>query len=213
MGKAIRELPQLNLNIKYHDFKLNKAKLFKPLIVVDFSSPNCLPGILEVCIAKKIPLLTGTTGFSKDNYKSLEKAKEIIPILVASNMSIGIASLKKSIEKFLMTSQELLKCNLIEIHHTQKVDAPSGTAIELLKFLEEFLDNKIQAPITINSYRFGNVFGIHRVEFQSSKETIFFQHIANSRDIFATGAIAAAQWVSSKQPGLYSFGDFLEKKL
>ena len=213
MGKAIRELPQSNPSITFHDFKLNTVDSVKPLLVMDFSSPDCLSGILEICIAHKLPLLTGTTGFTAEHREMLEKAKEIIPILVASNMSIGIASLKKSIEKFLTTSQEPLLCNLVEIHHTQKFDAPSGTAIEILRFLEKFPENKIKGPITVNSHRFGNVFGIHRVEFQSSKETIFFQHIANSRDIFAAGAIAAAKWLESNNPGLYSFSDFLAKKL
>ena len=213
MGKAIRELAQSNPSITFHDFKLNTVDSLKPSLVMDFSSPDCLSDILEVCIGQKLPLLTGTTGFTAKHHEMLKKAQEIIPILVASNMSIGIASLKKSIEKFLITSQEPLSCNLVEIHHTQKLDAPSGTALEILRFLEVFPENKIKTPITVNSHRFGNVFGIHRVEFQSSKETIFFQHIANSRDIFAAGAIAAAEWVESNQPGLYSFGDFLAKKL
>jgi len=180
---------------------------------MDFSSPDCLSGILEVCIAQKLPLLTGTTGFTVEHHEMLKKAQEIIPILEASNMSIGIASLKKSIKKFLTTSQEPLLCNLVEIHHTKKLDAPSGTALEIFRFLEKFPANKIKAPISVNSHRFGNVFGIHRVEFQNSKETIFFQHIANSRDIFAAGAIAAAKWLESNNPGLYSFSDFLAKKL
>jgi len=213
MGKAIRELPKSNPSITFQDFKLNKVHSLKPSLAMDFSSPECLSGILEVCIAQKLPLLTGTTGFVAEHHKLLDKAKDIIPILVASNMSFGIASLKKSIEKFLRTSQEPLKCNLLEIHHTQKVDAPSGTALEILKFLEEFPKNKIAVPIIINSHRCGSVFGIHRVEFQSSKETIFFQHLANLRDIFATGAIAAAKWVASNQPGLFGFDDFLSKKL
>jgi len=213
MGKAIRELAQSNPSITFHDFKLNTVNFPKPSLVMDFSSPDCLSGILEVCIAQKLSLLTGTTGFTSQHHEALKKAQEIIPILVASNMSIGIASLKKSIEKFLTTSQEPLLCNLLEIHHTKKLDAPSGTALEILRFLEKFPENKIKAPISVKSHRFGNVFGIHRVEFQSSKETIFFQHIANSRDIFAAGAIAAAEWVESNQPGLYSFGDFLAKKL
>ena len=213
MGKAIKELSKSNKRITFHNFKLNTVDSLKPSLVIDFSSPDCLSGILEVCISQKLPLLTGTTGFTARHHEMLKKAQEIIPILVASNMSIGITSLKKSIEKFLTTSQEPLLCNLVEIHHRKKLDTPSGTALEILRFLEKFPENKIKTPISVNAHRCGSVFGIHRVEFQSSKETIFFQHIANSRDIFAAGAIAAAKWVESNQPGLYNFGDFLAKKL
>ena len=213
MGQAIRKLSQSQSKNTFHNFKSNKEDSLKPSLIIDFSSPDCLLDVLDVCLAQKLPLLTGTTGFTDDHHASLDKAKEIIPILVASNMSLGIASLKNSIKKFLSSSKESLKCNLTEIHHTQKVDAPSGTAIEILRFLETFPQDKITGPITVNSYRLGNVFGIHRIEFQNSKESIYFQHIASSRDIFATGAIDAAQWLASNQPGLYTFDDFLVKKL
>jgi len=143
----------------------------------------------------------------------ISKAKKTIPILMGSNMSIGIAKLKQAITNFLMSSKDSFSCNLIEIHHTQKVDSPSGTAIEIMKFLEGLPGNKIQMPISVNPHRIGKAFGTHRVEFHNSRETISFQHIAHSRDIFASGAIAAAQWIVSNPPGLYSFDDYLIKKL
>ena len=140
-------------------------------------------------------------------------SSHLSPSSVSSFFQNGAFIFKKSIINFLMSSQESFSCNLIEIHHTQKVDAPSGTAIEIMKFLEELPGDKIQKPISVNSHRIGRAFGTHRVEFYNSRETISFQHIAHSRDIFASGAIAAAQWIVSNPPGLYSFDDYLNKKL
>ena len=202
MGQSIRHLLDEFPEITVQDFKVEKIDIATPSLVIDFSSPDYLSEILHTCVHQKLPLVLGTTG-----------SKKTIPILIGSNMSIGIATLKKSITNFLMSSQESFSCNLIEIHHTQKVDAPSGTAIEIMKFLEDLPGDKIQMPISVNSHRIGRAFGTHRVEFYNSRETISFQHIAHSRDIFASGAIAAAQWIISNPPGLYSFDDYLNKKL
>ena len=90
---------------------------------------------------------------------------------------------------------------------------PEDNDTDYIKRLIGLPGDKIQMPITVNSHRIGRAFGTHRVEFYNSRETISFQHIAHSRDIFASGAIAAAQWIISNPPGLYSFNDYLNKKL
>ena len=213
MGQSIRHLLDEFPEITVQDFKVEKIDIATPSLVIDFSSPDYLSEILHTCVHQKLPLVLGTTGLNSNHHELIGKAKKTIPILMGSNMSIGIATLKKSITNFLMSSQESFSCNLIEIHHTQKVDAPSGTAIEIMKFLEDLPGDKIQMPISVNSHRIGRAFGTHRVEFYNSRETISFQHIAHSRDIFASGAIAAAQWIISNPPGLYSFDDYLNKKL
>ena len=213
MGQSIRRLLDESPAITVQDFKVEKINIATQSLVIDFSSPDYLSEILNTCVDQKLPLVIGTTGLNSNHHESISKAKQTIPILMGSNMSIGIANLKKAITNFLMSSQESFSCNLIEIHHTQKVDSPSGTAIEIMRFLEGLPGDKIQMPISVNSNRIGKVFGTHRVEFHNTRETISFQHIAHSRDIFASGAIAGAQWIVSNPPGLYSFDDYLSKKL
>ena len=213
MGQSIRNLLDAFPDITVQDFKLAKKDIATQSLVIDFSSPDCLSEILKTCVDQELPLVIGTTGLNTNHNELINQAKQTIPILIASNMSIGIANLKQAIKNFLMSTQELFECNLVEIHHTQKADAPSGTALEIIRFLEELPDNKIKTPVTVNSHRIGKVFGTHRVEFHNSKETISFQHIAHSRDIFASGAIDGAVWIVSNSPGLYSFDDYLIKKL
>ena len=213
MGQSIRNLLDTFPEITVQDFKEEKKNIVTQSLVIDFSSPNCLSGVLKICVDQKLPLVIGTTGLNLNHHKLINTAQQTIPILMASNMSIGITSLKQTIKNFLLSSQDSFSCNVTEIHHTEKVDAPSGTAIEIIKFLKEFPETKITTPVSVNSYRIGSAFGTHRVEFHNPKETISFQHIAHSRDIFASGAIAAAQWIVSNPPGLYSFDDYLNKKL
>ena len=106
-----------------------------------------------------------------------------------------------------------MKCKIVEIHHANKKDFPSGTTLEILRFLENFTKSKIESSIEVQSCRIGNNCGIHRVEFQNKEGITSFQHIANSRDIFAIEALNAARWIASKEVGKYMFADFLNKKL
>ena len=128
-------------------------------------------------------------------------------------MSLGIANLKSSIEQYLLSISTPSKCTIIEIHHTNKKDYPSGTAIEIQSFLENLPGSKIDSPIDVQSLRVGNIFGIHRIIFENAEGVTTFQHIANSRDVFARGAVQAVKWIHSQEIGEYSFTDFLNKKL
>ena len=128
-------------------------------------------------------------------------------------MSVGIANLKSSIEKYLSSINTSVSCKIIEIHHTNKKDSPSGTALEIVRFLENCHADKIDGLINVESYRIGNIFGIHRIEFKTEEGITNFQHIASSRDIFAIGALKAARSINSMEIGEYSFTDFLSKKL
>ena len=213
MGKSIQELLESRSDVTVQDFKEQEIDSSLPRVVIDFSSPDCLPAVLQACLDQRLPLITGTTGFSEEHHSLLTQAQAIIPILVASNMSIGIANLKQSINCFLETRAGPFTCQITEMHHANKIDSPSGTAIEIMRSLEEFLTDKISAPIKVKALRLGKIFGIHRVEFNDGKESFFFQHIAHSRDIFARGAVHAAQWISISAAGIYTFEDFLAKKL
>ena len=213
MGQAIQAQCKKSTDIQVSDFQAKEFDANSVSALIDFSSPDGFNIALEFCIKNKVPLISGTTGLSDKHLEGLSVAKKVIPILIASNMSIGITNLKSSIEKYLVTINTSVKCKIVEIHHTKKKDAPSGTTLEIVKFLEINHSNKIDGSIDVKSYRIGNIFGIHRIEFKSEEGTTNFQHIASSRDVFAKGALQAARSINSMEIGEYSFADFLDKKL
>ena len=212
MGQAIQAQCKES-DVQATDFQAATKDLNNISAVIDFSSPEGLTACINFCIENSIPLISGTTGLSAEQLETLRTAKKSIPILLASNMSLGVSNLKSSIEQYLLSISTPSKCKIIEIHHTNKKDSPSGTAIEIKSFLENLPGSKIDGLINVHSYRIGNIFGIHRIIFENAEGITTFQHIANSRNIFAKGALKAAKWINTKQAGEYSFADFLNKKL
>ena len=192
MGQAIQaQCKQLDVTVS--DFQSKAIDLNDISAVIDFSSPEGLKACISSCIENKLPLISGTTGLTDEHFKLVSSAKKSIPILLSSNMSIGIANLKSSIEEYLSSICIPSKCKIIEIHHNKKKDAPSGTAIEIQKFIENLPESKVVSSIDIQSLRIGNIYGIHRIEFENAEGKTTFQHIANSRNIFAIGALQAAR--------------------
>ena len=212
MGQAIQAQCK-QLDVKVSDFQSKAIDLNNISSVIDFSSPGGFKACISSCIENKLPLISGTTGLTDEHFKLVSSAKKSIPILLASNMSIGIAQLKSVIEKYLSSISIPTKCKIIEIHHTNKKDAPSGTAIEIKKFIENLPVSKVVSPINIASLRIGNIYGIHRITFENAEGKTTFQHVANSRNVFAIGALQAARWIQLKEIGEYSFADFLNKRL
>ena len=212
MGQAIQAQCK-QPDLKAMDFNSQEKDLNNISAVIDFSSPDGFIACANYCIENTIPLISGTTGFSDEHLEIVSTAKKSIPILLASNMSLGIANLKSSIEQYLFSISAPSKCQIIEIHHTNKKDSPSGTAIEIQSFLENLPGSKIDSPIEVQSQRIGDIFGIHRIIFKNAHGVTTFQHIANSRNVFARGALQAAKWIHSQEIGEYSFADFLNKKL
>ena len=212
MGQAIQAQCK-QFDLKAMDFHSQEKDLNNISAVIDFSSPDGFIACANYCIENTIPLISGTTGLSEEHLEIVSTAKKSIPILLASNMSLGIANLKSSIEQYLSSISTPSKCKIIEIHHINKKDSPSGTAIEIQSFLENLPGSKIDSPIQVQSQRIGDIFGIHRIVFNNSEGVTTFQHIANSRNVFARGALQAAKWIHSQEIGEYSFADFLNKKL
>ena len=212
MGQAIQAQCKES-DVQATDFQAATKDLNNISAVIDFSSPEGLTACINFCIENSIPLISGTTGLSAEQLETLRTAKKFIPILLASNMSLGVSNLKSSIEQYLLSISTPSKCKIIEIHHTNKKDSPSGTAIEIKSFLENLPGSKIDGLIDVHSYRIGNIFGIHRIIFENAEGITTFQHIANSRNVFARGALKAAKWINTKEAGEYSFADFLNKKL
>ena len=178
-------------------------------VVIDFSHPDLTIEMIKDCSRNKIPLIIGTTNLNEETLVEIKMASKYIPILLAANMSIGILQLKESLVAFIKSNQEKIDCLIEEIHHSNKLDAPSGTAIEI-KDLIKNTDNKSNInQISINSKRVDDVFGIHKVIFFSEESSTDFKHEALSRDVYANGAIKCAMTIHRLEPNVYKFEDVI----
>jgi len=177
-------------------------------VVVDFSRPESSMSMVKKCIENKKPIVIGTTGFNDEQLQIIKEASQNIPVLLSYNMSKGIFFLKESIKDFLLKNQHNFECVIHEVHHTEKVDSPSGTAIELEKTINNNDTNKIISSIRIESKRVFGVNGIHEVRFFNNNDSIVFKHEALSRNIFSEGALTIAKSIIKKEPNLYSVKDF-----
>ncbi|ANZ22376.1 4-hydroxy-tetrahydrodipicolinate reductase [Buchnera aphidicola (Diuraphis noxia)] len=203
------------LNIQKNDFD----------VLIDFTRPNGTFKYLEYCHKFKKNIVIGTTGFSKEEYNIIEKYSKNISIVLSSNFSIGINLLFKLIKK---TSEIIGKnsdINIIEYHHRNKIDAPSGTALEIGNVISKVMQwdlNKHsiyykkgitgirkQEKIGFSIIRAGDIVGKHTVMFSSDGEEIKITHTAFNRASFAKGAIKSAIWVHEKQNGLFNMMDVL----
>jgi 4-hydroxy-tetrahydrodipicolinate reductase len=204
MGSSIKDIAmqQNDLNLIY-DNNIKNAD-----VLIDFSRPSSTLNILEDCLEHNIPMVIGTTGFNQDELSIIKEASKKIPILLAFNMSKGIYIIKKSIQNFLESNTIKLSCVIEEVHHTEKVDSPSGTAIELKKVIEIADIAKNISSLSIESKRVKGIFGIHKVIFSSDSDYIEFKHEALSRKVFAEGAIEISKLISSKSPKMYELEDF-----
>ena len=204
MGSSIADIAtqQNDLNL-IHDKNIKNAD-----VLIDFSRPSSTLNILEDCLDNNIPMVIGTTGFNQAELRVIKKASKKIPILLAFNMSKGIFIIKKSIQDFLESNNNKLNCTIEEVHHTEKVDSPSGTALELKKVIEiADIANNILS-LNIESKRVEGIFGIHKVIFSSDSDYIEFKHEALSRKVFAEGAIEISKLISSRSPKMYELEDF-----
>jgi len=201
MGQALSD------NLKKHNFdETNRIEYCD--VVIDFSHPNSVNEITDKCVLNHKPLIIGTTGLSDEDFKVINKACVSIPIVYASNFSNGILNLKKSISDFLINSNEEYHCEIEEIHHIQKKDFPSGTAVDIRKFINQNDKKKLVKSLKTISLREGDIFGIHRVIFKNDNKYLEFEHEALSREVFATGALSAARKVIELLPNLYSIDEF-----
>ena len=207
MGSSICDLSTNDETISIVNDDIKNAD-----VVIDFSRPDSSLKVLNQCINYKKPLLIGTTGFNDNQIKTIQEAAKEIPILLSFNMSKGIFTLKKSIKDFLSSNEHILECVIEEVHHKNKVDSPSGTAIELQTLIQDNnLSNNVTS-INIKSERTLDVFGIHKVVFFNNSENIEFKHEALSRKVFANGAIKIAKLILNNEPKLYSTEDFFNTK-
>jgi 4-hydroxy-tetrahydrodipicolinate reductase len=204
MGKTIN-----NLILDDPDFEIVKT-ISDSDVVIDFSRPESTMPLVQEAKDHKKPLIIGTTGFTDNELKLIKEASNEIPIMLSFNMSKGVYYFKKNIKQFLEDNSDSMKCLISETHHTQKVDAPSGTAVELKKFIELNNNQEYITSIEIESKRILDVFGIHEVIFFNDTNHISFKHEALSRKIFADGAISIAKSMAGIAPGMYTTQNFFK---
>jgi 4-hydroxy-tetrahydrodipicolinate reductase len=173
-------------------------------VAVDFSSPAGFDAILELCVSRQKALVSGTTGLQPAQFAALERAAVSIPVLWASNFSLGVAVLNRLVAQAgqCLTDWQL---DILESHHRHKLDAPSGTALSLGQTAKAATG----ADPVYHSLRGGDIIGEHTVQFTGPGERIELVHRATNRDIFAQGALMAAQRLALKAKGLYRFDDML----
>ena len=195
-------------------------------IAIDFSAPAATEELLNTVIksSNAKPLVIATTGFSEHQKNLLIEASKVVPILYATNMSLGVAVLNKLVSLASKTLAEF-DCEIVEQHHRHKVDSPSGTALTLAEHAAEArdldLDNvrisgrdgiigaRTKDEIAVMSLRGGDIVGRHTAGFYNDGEFIELNHTATSRNTFSKGAIKAAKWLVNQEVGLYSINDCL----
>ena len=178
-------------------------------VAIDFSHPDSTIKILQHCCINKIPLIIGTTGLKQNTLNEIKKASEMIPIVLATNMSIGINQLKINLEKYLQSIKSETTCVIEETHNVKKIDKPSGTAIEINNLIKELDKKNNISSIETVSIRKGDIPGIHKISFQNKENTCVFKHRTLSRDVYANGALHCVEKISNKSPGLYKFEDVI----
>ena len=208
---------------------LNSLNAFKKSnVIIDFTIPECTIEILKIAVKLKKRIVIGTTGFTKEDENLIKKFSKEIPILKAGNMSLGINLLMYLTEIASKSLGKNFLSKIFEVHHKNKKDHPSGTALMLGEGIatgkNKSLDNIIGkkylnkksfpygSKINFNSLRKGEVIGEHEVSFSSGKEIVTLNHEAFDRSLYSEGALAAAKWLINKKPGLYSMRNLLNFK-
>lgn len=176
-------------------------------IVIDFTAPVALENHLDNAIKTNTALVIGTTGLDEKHHEAIKNAAKHIPIIYASNMSVGVATLVGAVKTAAKTLGADFSIEIIDKHHVHKKDAPSGTALSFEGAVHEGAGKNKQVKHTC--IREGEVAGEHTVVFKNDNEEVAFSHKAKTRDIFAKGAVIAALWLHKKPAGLYSINDVL----
>ena len=189
--------------------------------VVDFSNHKAVEGLLNYCVKKNLPILIASTGHTDEELNLIKEAAKKIPVFQSPNMSIGVALLADIAERVAKVFGDC-DIELIEAHHNQKLDVPSGTALMLAKRLQEAKPElafnigrhengkRPENEIGIHSLRYGSEVGTHEIIFSNGLETITLKHDAKNRALFAKGALSAVKWLVNQSAGLYNMKDFIK---
>jgi 4-hydroxy-tetrahydrodipicolinate reductase len=196
-------------------------------VIIDFCSAKAVDGLLDYCLEKKVPVVLCTTGLSEEQLARVEEVSTKVAVLKSANMSLGINTLmdllKKATDVFADAGFDI---EIVEKHHNQKLDAPSGTALALADVINGQLDNaysykydrsqerqkRDKKEIGISAVRGGNIVGEHEVIFAGMDEVITFKHTAYSKGVFGKGAVEAAKFLAGKPAGRYDMKDVIAAK-
>ena len=192
--------------------------------IIDFSHPSVTDSMLDYALKTKTPVVLCTTGLSNEQLERVKAVGKEIPVFFSANMSLGVNLIVALCKKATELLGDDFDIEIIEKHHNQKVDAPSGTAIMLADAINEAADGKYEyvyerqsvrkkrekKELGIHSIRGGNIVGEHEVIFAGHDECVSIKHSATSKEVFAVGAVNAARFVSAQGAGLYSMADMLK---
>lgn len=212
--------------VRYGDFPVVE-KVFglpqKPDVLIDFSHPSALEDVLSYCKMKNVPAVIATTGYTDEQIKEIKAAATNIPLFFTFNMSLGINLLADLAKRAAAVLGDQFDVEILEKHHNLKKDAPSGTAIMLAEAINSVFNDKKKyiydrhnlrkardnEEIGISSIRGGTIVGEHDIIFAGHDEVITLSHSAQSREVFAVGAVNAAIFLKDKSAGLYDMGDLI----
>ena len=196
-------------------------------VIIDFSNAKAVDALVDYCVEKQIPVVLCTTGLSEEQLQKVEQAYEKVAILKSANMSLGINTLMELLKKAATVFAPAgFDMEIVEKHHNQKLDAPSGTALALADSMNDALEDaytykydrsqerkkRDKYEIGISAVRGGNIVGEHEVIFAGQDEVIEFKHTAYSKAVFAKGAVEAAKFLNGKGAGHYDMADVIAAK-
>lgn len=191
--------------------------------IIDFSHYTVVPSLVTYAVDKKLPIVVCTTGLSAETEAQIQEASETIPVFKSGNMSLGINLLIALVKTSAKMLEDQFDIEIIEKHHNRKIDAPSGTAKMIANGINEVLKNpktlvygregndskRQENEMTIHAVRGGTIVGEHEVIFAGLDELIEIKHTASSRQVFAKGAVTAAQYITGKAPGYYNMDSMI----
>ena len=223
MGKIISEMLGddlfLNVALECENKNIDNVK-DKIDVIIDFSNPKNLDMIYDYSLKTKTPVVFATTGYSDSELKKIDELSKSVPVLRSANFSLGVILLNKLVKMATPILKDGYDIEIIEAHHNKKLDAPSGTAKMLLKSVldetgydvkpgRDGYSPRSKNEVGIHAVRGGTIVGEHEVLFCGTDEVITLKHSAQSKKIFATGAIKAAKWLKDKPVGFYDMEDVL----
>ena len=194
-------------------------------VVIDFSNASAVEVLLDYCVEKKVPVVLCTTGLSEEQLKRVEESSQKVAVLKSANMSLGVNLLLKLLKDATkVLAPAGFDIEIVEKHHNQKVDAPSGTALALADSINEELNNEYnykfdrsaerkkrdKKEIGVVAVRGGTIVGEHEVIYAGNDEVIEFKHTAYSKAVFAKGAVEAARFLAGKSAGRYDMSDVIQ---
>ncbi|MCI8371332.1 MAG: 4-hydroxy-tetrahydrodipicolinate reductase [Lachnospiraceae bacterium] len=212
-------------NYDYPVFSSLESCTVRADVIIDFASVKGIEALLDYCVKEQVPVVLCTTGLSEEQMQKVEEASKKVAVLKSANMSLGINTLLNLLQKAAQVFAPAgFDMEIVERHHSKKLDAPSGTALALADSIRDALDGdyhyvydrtqekkrREKSEIGISAVRGGTIVGEHEVIFAGTDEVIEFRHTAYSKAVFGKGAIQAAKYLAGKPAGYYNMSHVIE---